>query len=137
MEKVELLNGSSYGSGEDQNKSMSSIEADRSFSEYCDENSRLMELKDDDPAEEVEDIGSLAESPPSGKNIAFVQPNNHRRSDEPTELSFEKCTLEGLFVTSLRHPYHSKFYRFQFPKTTKKNLSASTSKTPWTIPTPH
>ena len=28
----------------------------------------------------------------NGKNIALVQPNNHRRSDEPTELSFEKCT---------------------------------------------
>ncbi|XP_050077628.1 TBC1 domain family member 20 [Anopheles maculipalpis] len=26
----------------------------------------------------------------AGKNIALVQPNNHRRSDEPTELSFEK-----------------------------------------------
>uniref|UniRef100_A0A8W7PE14 Rab-GAP TBC domain-containing protein n=1 Tax=Anopheles coluzzii TaxID=1518534 RepID=A0A8W7PE14_ANOCL len=26
----------------------------------------------------------------NGKNIALVQPNNHRRSDEPTELSFEK-----------------------------------------------
>ncbi|XP_065088994.1 TBC1 domain family member 20 [Ochlerotatus camptorhynchus] len=89
MEQVELLNGSSYGSGEDQNKSLTSIEADRSFEEYCDENNRLIELKDD-PAEEVEEIGSLVESQPSGKNIAFVQPNNHRRSDEPTELSFEK-----------------------------------------------
>lgn len=27
----------------------------------------------------------------NGKNVALVQPNNHRRSDEPTELSFEKC----------------------------------------------
>lgn len=89
MENVELLNGSNYGSGEDQNKSMSSVEADRSFEEYCDENSRLIELKDDP----VEEIGSSVESQPSGKNIAFVQPNNHRRSDEPTELSFEKCTL--------------------------------------------
>uniref|UniRef100_A0A2M4AQ61 Putative gtpase activator protein n=1 Tax=Anopheles triannulatus TaxID=58253 RepID=A0A2M4AQ61_9DIPT len=26
----------------------------------------------------------------NGKNVAHVQPNNHRRSDEPTELSFEK-----------------------------------------------
>ncbi|XP_058058242.1 TBC1 domain family member 20 [Anopheles bellator] len=26
----------------------------------------------------------------NGKNVALVQPNNHRRSDEPTELSFEK-----------------------------------------------
>lgn len=96
MEKVELMNGSSgYDgcSGEDQNKSLTSIEADRSFEEFCDEHSsRLIDLKDDDPPEEVEDIGSQsAESQPAaGKNIAFVQPNNHRRSDEPTELSFEK-----------------------------------------------
>lgn len=98
MEKAELLNccSSSYNSsvGEEQNKSLTSIEADRSFEEYCDENSRLMELNDGSCGEgEVEDVGSLLESQQSsGKNIAFVQPNNHRRSDEPTELSFEKCT---------------------------------------------
>lgn len=96
MEKAELLNccSSSYNSsvGEEQNKSLTSIEADRSFEEYCDENSRLMELNDGSCGEgEVEDVGSLLESQQSsGKNIAFVQPNNHRRSDEPTELSFEK-----------------------------------------------
>ena len=26
-----------------------------------------------------------------GNNVALVPPNNHRRSDEPAELSFEKC----------------------------------------------
>ncbi|XP_062545684.1 TBC1 domain family member 20 isoform X1 [Armigeres subalbatus] len=94
MEKVELLNGSSsYSSaGGDQTKSLNSIEADRSFEEYCDENSRLVELNNGSScAGGIEEIGSSGEEPQSGgKNIAFVQPNNHRRSDEPTELSFEK-----------------------------------------------
>lgn len=97
MEKVELLNGgSSSSAGEEQNKSLTSIEADRSFEEYCDENSRLMELGNEDSGEgrqedDVETVGSQLEAQPTGgKNIAFVQPNNHRRSDEPTELSFEK-----------------------------------------------
>ncbi|EDS32740.1 conserved hypothetical protein [Culex quinquefasciatus] len=61
-------------------KSLTSFEADRSFTEFCDENSRL-----------VEDIReSPSPTSPYGKNVALVQPNNHRRSDEPTELSFEK-----------------------------------------------
>lgn len=99
MEKVELLNGGSSSSycnssvAEEQSKSLTSIEADRSFEEYCDENNRLMEVNDDCDAGEVRDdeVGSLLEPQAVGKNIAFVQPNNHRRSDEPTELSFEKC----------------------------------------------
>ncbi|KXJ70365.1 hypothetical protein RP20_CCG023930 [Aedes albopictus] len=98
MEKVELLNGGSSSSycnssvAEEQSKSLTSIEADRSFEEYCDENNRLMEVNDDCDAGEVRDdeVGSLLEPQAVGKNIAFVQPNNHRRSDEPTELSFEK-----------------------------------------------
>ncbi|XP_062707373.1 uncharacterized protein LOC134287975 [Aedes albopictus] len=98
MEKVEFLNGGSSSSycnssvAEEQSKSLTSIEADRSFEEYCDENNRLMEVNDDCDAGEVRDdeVGSLLEPQAVGKNIAFVQPNNHRRSDEPTELSFEK-----------------------------------------------
>lgn len=87
MEKVEQLDSSSLdGSSSsnsndsatamDQNgKSLTSFEADRSLGEFCeDETSRLVEVPSYD-----------------GKNVALVQPNNHlRRSDEPTELSFEK-----------------------------------------------
>uniref|UniRef100_A0A8D8NTI4 (northern house mosquito) hypothetical protein n=1 Tax=Culex pipiens TaxID=7175 RepID=A0A8D8NTI4_CULPI len=82
MEKVEQLDSSvtSNSMTDHNSKSLTSFEADRSFTEFCDENSRL-----------VEDIReSPSPTSPYGKNVALVQPNNHRRSDEPTELSFEK-----------------------------------------------
>ncbi|XP_052865886.1 TBC1 domain family member 20 [Anopheles cruzii] len=47
---------------------------------------------DDQTMENAEEkLRNGASSPgANGKNVALVQPNNHRRSDEPTELSFEK-----------------------------------------------
>ncbi|XP_055592436.1 TBC1 domain family member 20 [Uranotaenia lowii] len=113
MERFELVNGSG---GAIENQSLtSSLEEDRSFEEYCDESSnRVVDLKDwtsskkkssenhsDNQRKSVPEASPEAvvtdkappigsSSPTGGKNIAFVQPNNHRRSDEPTELSFEK-----------------------------------------------
>lgn len=86
MEKVEQLQLDSSNDSistehttDHNNKSLTSFEADRSFEEFCDENSRLVEIREQPTAAMV-----------AAKNVALVQPNNHRRSDEPTELSFEK-----------------------------------------------
>ncbi|XP_053694919.1 TBC1 domain family member 20 [Sabethes cyaneus] len=91
MENIVELNGSNSNNSstaleaEEISKSLTSFEADRSFEEYCDENTRLVDIKD-----HAEENGNKLDSTPPAKSIAFVQPNNHRRSDEPTELSFEK-----------------------------------------------
>ncbi|XP_058819435.1 TBC1 domain family member 20 [Topomyia yanbarensis] len=86
MEKLENLNAATISSSDtkEQEKSIA-FQADRSFDEIYDETCRMVDIKDS-----AEENGYLPDSQPTGKSIAFVQPNNHRRSDEPTELSFEK-----------------------------------------------
>lgn len=102
MEKVEQFDSSvtSNSMTDHNSKSLTSFEADRSFTEFCDENSRLVE--------------EIRESPsptsPYGKNVALVQPNNHRRSDEPTELSFEKC--RGSRTFGLKFYFINSFHFF-------------------------
>uniref|UniRef100_A0A182JIW8 Uncharacterized protein n=1 Tax=Anopheles atroparvus TaxID=41427 RepID=A0A182JIW8_ANOAO len=53
---------------------------------------RLLQAGDGAHSDENGEENNIDISSPglNGKNIALVQPNNHRRSDEPTELSFEK-----------------------------------------------
>ncbi|XP_055641769.1 TBC1 domain family member 20 [Toxorhynchites rutilus septentrionalis] len=88
MERVELLNGSSSSSAEDHNKSLTSIEADYSIEEFCDENSRLVELGN---SRESNKHNGKTEVPAKNmENNVFGHSNNNRRADEPTELSFEK-----------------------------------------------
>lgn len=90
MERVELLNGSSSSSAEEHSKSLTSIEADYSIEEFCDENTRLMEYSNSREASKHN--GKVEEPVRNMDNNVFGHPNNNRRSDEPTELSFEKCT---------------------------------------------
>lgn len=97
MEEIEQLDSrnNSNSSVEHNSKSLTSFETDRSLEEFSDETSRLVDLQDLTGKETQNGRPTMTgkespSSPVSAKNIAFVQPNNHRRSDEPTELSFEK-----------------------------------------------
>jgi hypothetical protein len=101
------------------------------------ENERLEEVSENSPL--IDKIASENTEKVHANNVALVPPNNHRRSDEPTELSFEKCMIHRSIICyyislglCLCFSNADVLLIFQFLKTMKRNTSESKSRTRWT-----